>query len=202
MPVEVVAAEAAAPAAAPEAAEAPGAAAAAAPGAVAAPAPDQALARRVEQLAQRYPDDVGRVIGLLNDVQDECGYLPEEALRAIAELCDVPYEQLVASARFFKTLSAEPVGKVVIEVCDGTACHTQGAVRLAQTMADKLGIEVGQTTPDGLFTLRLVHCVGACSVAPVAVVEGVAHGRVKASDVDGVLGHARAALEEVDSRGD
>ncbi|NGM16524.1 NAD(P)H-dependent oxidoreductase subunit E [Eggerthellaceae bacterium zg-893] len=165
-------------------------------------ASDQTLAERVEQLAQRYPDDVGRVIGLLNDVQDECGYLPEEALRAIADLCDVSFEELVASARFFKTLSTEPVGKVVIEVCDGTACHTQGAVRLAQTMADRLGIEVGQMTPDGLFTLRLVHCVGACSVAPVAVVAGVAYGRVKPSDADGVIEHAHAALEEVDRHGE
>ncbi|WP_165056561.1 MULTISPECIES: NAD(P)H-dependent oxidoreductase subunit E [unclassified Adlercreutzia] len=162
----------------------------------AADVPGQMLSQRVEQLARRYPDDVGRVIGLLNDVQDECGYLPEEALRAIADLCDVPYEELVASARFFKTLSTEPVGKVVIEVCDGTACHTQGAVRLAQAIADKLGIEVGQTTPDGLFTLRLVHCVGACSVAPVAVVAGTAYGRVKTANADGVIEHARVALEE------
>ncbi len=171
-------------------------------GAGPAAAPEHALARRVEQLAQRYPDDVGRVIGLLNDVQDECGYLPEEALHAIADLCDVSFDELVASARFFKTLSTEPVGKVVIEVCDGTACHTQGAVRLAQTMADKLGIEIGQTTPDGLFTLRLVHCVGACSVAPVAVVAGTAYGRVKTANVDGVIEHAHAALKEVDRRGE
>lgn len=146
-----------------------------------------AIAARVTQIAERYPDPTGRVIGMLNDVQDEYRYVPDEALRAIAEECDVPYDQLVSATEFFGTLSTEPVGEHIIEVCDGTACHTLGATRLADAIADALGIEVGQTTPDGRFTLKLVHCVGACSVAPVVVKDGTAYGRVKVSDAASIV---------------
>lgn len=144
---------------------------------------DGSIAARVAQIAERYPDPTGRVINILNDVQDEYRYVPDEALRAIADACGIPYDQLVSTTEFFGTLSTDPVGEHVIEVCDGTACHTLGAARLADAIAEELGIEVGQTTPDGRFTLRLVHCVGACSVAPVVVKDGTAYGRVKVSDV-------------------
>ena len=144
---------------------------------------DAAVEERVKQIAARYPDRTGKVINVLNDVQDEYRYVPASALRAVARICDVSYDQLVFATEFFGGLSTEPVGKRIIEVCDGTACHTLGAVRLADAIADKLGIRIGETTPDGLVTLNLVHCVGACSVAPVIVVDESTYGRVKVSDV-------------------
>lgn len=145
------------------------------------------VAATVTEFAKRYPDKTGRVINLLNDVQDEYRYVPDAALRAIADACDVPYDQLVSTTEFFDNLSTAPIGEHIIEVCDGTACHTLGAPRIAETIADALGIEVGETTEDGRFTLRLVHCVGACSMAPVVVKDGAAYGRVKVSDATLVI---------------
>lgn len=141
----------------------------------------------VRQRAQSYPDKTGRVINLLNDVQDAFRYVPPAALSAIAEECNVPEESLMSAAEFFGSLSTEPVGEHIIEVCNGTACHTLGATRLAEAIGDALGIKPGQTTTDGRFTLRLVHCVGACSMAPVVVKDGTAYGRVKVSDASSLV---------------
>ena len=137
----------------------------------------------VDAAFERHPDPTGRLLNVLNDVQEGCRFLPEEAIELIAERMDVPVKQIVQMGEFFSYLSLDPVGRCVIEVCDGTACHTQGSLRLVAEFEKKLGINVGQTTEDGLVTLRTVGCVGACGIAPVVVADGDAYGRVRVMQV-------------------
>jgi NADH-quinone oxidoreductase subunit E len=145
----------------------------------------------VDAILERYPDKTGRLINALNDIQEHYRYLQPRALEVLASRCGVPLEELQAMAGFFKNLSIDPVGHCILEVCDGTACHTRGAVRLAQAIADQLGIEPGGTTDDGLVTIRLVHCVGACSMAPVVVTEDEFYGRVAVGDISNIVARAR-----------
>ena len=152
---------------------------------------DREEARRlVDDVVARYPDRTGRLLNVLNDVQESYRHLPGEALDRIAEVMDVPVEQLVRMGDFFNHLSLDPVGVCIIDVCDGTACHTLGATRLVAEFEKKLGIKVGETTDDGLITLRTVGCVGACGIAPVVVADGDAYGRVRVMQVGDIAAMA------------
>lgn len=140
--------------------------------------PDDAK-RVVEAALLSHPDRTGRLIGVLEDVQEAFRFLPGEAIDLVATRLDVPREQIVTMGEFFSYLSTEPVGRVVVEVCDGTACHMQGAPQLIAELEKRLGVSAGQTSADGAVTLRVVGCVGACGRAPVVVVDGNAYGRVR-----------------------
>lgn len=158
-----------------------------------------AVRATVDAIAGRYPDKTGKLLNVLNDVQETYRYLPQASIERISQIMDVPTEQIMRMGDFFAYLSLDPVGKVIIEVCDGTACHTQGSLRLAAEFEKKLGIKVGQTTDDGLITLRTVGCVGACGIAPVVVVEGDAYGRVRVMQVADI---AAAAHEQAQRESD
>jgi NADH-quinone oxidoreductase subunit E len=151
----------------------------------------QEILQVVEAVLRRYQDPTGLALNALNDIQAHFRYLPEEALLELAERTGIPYSRLVSMGSFFEDFSLVPIGQYLVKVCDGTACHTRGASELVQALQKKLGIQVGQTTPDGLFTLRTVHCVGACSLAPIIIVDGKTLGRVK-------LGEAAQALKLLD----
>lgn len=153
----------------------------------------------VDASLKKHPDRTGQLLNVLGDVQESCRYLPPEAIERISERMGVPAEQIVRMGEFFNSLSLDPVGRVVIEVCDGTACHTQGASRLVAEFQKKLGIQVGQTTEDGLITLRTVGCVGACGIAPVVVVEGDAYGRVRVMQVADIAAAASARAKQVEA---
>ena len=155
----------------------------------------EAARRLVDDVVARYPDRTGRLLNVLNDVQETYRHLPGEALDRIAEVMDVPVEQLVRMGDFFNHLSLDPVGLCIIDVCDGTACHTLGATRLVAEFEKKLGIKVGETTEDGLITLRTVGCVGACGIAPVVVAEGDAYGRVRVTQVGDIAAVAYEKAE-------
>ena len=160
-------------------------------------------ARLVDDALERHADKTGRLLNVLNDVQDAYRYLPSEAIDRIAERMGVPAEQIVRMGAFFNNLSLDPVGRCIIDVCDGTACHTQGAPSLVAEFEKKLGISAGETTADGAITLRTVGCVGACGIAPVVVVEGDAYGRVRVTQVGDVaaLAHKRAERAADEAQG-
>ena len=138
---------------------------------------------KVDEIWARYPDRTGRLLNVLNDVQEAFRYLPAPALSRIGELEGCPASRLKRMGEFFGYLSLDPVGRVIVDVCDGTACHIQGAPRLVDELAEAFGIGVGETTPDGRITLRKVDCVGACGMAPVVLVEGETFGHVRVSRV-------------------
>ena len=155
------------------------------------------LAREVDALWSRYDDPTGRVLNVLNDIQDAHRFLPEESLARLAELSGTPLGHLRQMAGFFDYLSLDPVGRVIVSVCDGTACHTQNAPTLLSSLETIFGIRAGQTTPDGNITLRTVGCVGACGVAPVIRVEDTTFGSMALSRIQAVADEADAQVAKV-----
>ena len=118
------------------------------------------------------------VLPLLQRVQGELGYIPAEAVEVIARLARVSTSYIYGVASFYAQFSFVPVGRNLIVVCDGTACHVKNSNSLLQDLRQRLGIGPGETTPDGHFSLNTVACFGSCALAPVVVVNGQVYGRV------------------------
>ena len=122
-----------------------------------------------------------QLIEVLQDMQDQYGYLSEENLRLVAQRLQVPEIEVFQVASFYKAFSLEPRGRHVATVCTGTACHVRGSSRLVDTLCRELGIAPGETTPDGAITLRQVNCLGCCALGPVVVLDGVYHDHMNAA---------------------
>lgn len=112
----------------------------------------------------------GEIIAFLLKIQREKGFLSREVLEEISKEKGIPLSTLYGIATFYSQFSLHPRGKHVIHVCQGTACHVQGAAKIAETLKQELGIGEGETTKDKMFTLEYVNCLGCCSLAPVLVV--------------------------------
>lgn len=132
----------------------------------------------VDRVAERCGHARGVLIPLLQQVQDELGWLSKDVLERIGERAGVPAAQVFGVASFYSQFRLEPVGKHVIKVCHGTACHVQGAGAISDALKDELGVDEGGTTDDGLFTLESVACLGCCSLAPVMMIEDRTFGRL------------------------
>ncbi|MDP8232146.1 MAG: NAD(P)H-dependent oxidoreductase subunit E [Candidatus Zophobacter franzmannii] len=122
------------------------------------------------------------LIEVLHKAQGIFGFLPSEVQEYVSEHLGVPVNKIYGVVTFYNFFSMKPRGKYVINVCTGTACFVKGAPKLMQNFEELLGIKKGETTPDGMFTLSEVRCVGACSLAPVFVVGEETYGRVTTKD--------------------
>ena len=127
------------------------------------------------------------ILSILQDIQAKEKYLPKEALEYVSQKMQIPLVHVFRLATFYNALSLKPRGRHTIDVCLGTACHVRGGERILEKMERDLGISVGETTKDKRFTLESVHCVGCCSLGPVAVVDGNVFGRVSQERVPGLL---------------
>jgi NADH:ubiquinone oxidoreductase subunit E len=126
----------------------------------------------IEQIVDRYDRDVGMLIPMMQDLQAECGYLPGDGLRALAKWLDVPLTRLYAVATFYASFRLAPKGAHEVTLCMGTVCYLKGSPRISQAISNEFKVAPGGTTPDRLFSLSAVNCVGACALAPVMVVDG------------------------------
>ena len=142
---------------------------------------------KVDAILEKYTDRAGMVIGVLQDVQDEFNYLPEDALTYLSRKSEIPLSRLYGVARFYNAFSLEPRGKNIIRVCLGTACHLKGGPRIADALSRELGIESGETTEDRMFTLERVNCLGCCALAPVVEVNGNVHAGVTVGKIPSIL---------------
>lgn len=118
------------------------------------------------------------LIEILHQAQEIFGYLPVEVQQYVATELGVPVSQVYGVVTFYNFFSMKPRGKHIINVCTGTACFVKGAPRILQMISDELGIEIGDTTQDNQFSLSAVRCVGACSLAPVFVIDEQTFGRI------------------------
>ncbi len=143
----------------------------------------------VNGVLERYDFNRSSLIGILQDVQRELRWLPEEALRMIAWRLDVPLTQLYAIGSFYKAFSLKPRGRHLVNVCLGTACHVRGGVAIEQALEKTLKILPGETTPDNRYTMEVVRCVGCCGLAPVIVVDENFHGKLVPADAVRALEH-------------
>ena len=132
----------------------------------------------VNGVLERYNFDRSCVIGILQDIQRELRWLPEEVLRMVALRLEIPLTQLYAIGSFYRAFSLKPRGRHLVNVCLGTACHVRGGVAIEQALEKGLKILPGETTADDRFTMEIVRCVGCCGLAPVVVVDESFHGRL------------------------
>jgi len=127
------------------------------------------------------------LIPILHEIQKEYRYLPEEELRNVAKIMDIPLVDVYGVATFFTSFSLEPKGKHQVTMCMGTACHVRRSESVLAAAKRYLGIEPGQTTEDMLFTLETVNCLGACAMGPIVVIDGKYHGQVTPARVTKLL---------------
>lgn len=134
-----------------------------------------------------YKGEKSELIQVLQHVQEEIGYLPEEAMLEISRFLRVPESKVFGVATFYAQFKMKPRGRYIIRVCKGTACHIQGSPKIAEKVEDVLKIQSGDTTPDLKFTLEEVACIGACALAPVMMINGNPHGRLSPDKIKGIL---------------
>ncbi|MCD6596007.1 NAD(P)H-dependent oxidoreductase subunit E [bacterium] len=141
----------------------------------------------IEQTIAIWNNDPEYVIEMMQDVQDKNRYISESAIDEICSKTNVPRAVLYHIATFYKAFSLAPRGETVIQVCVGTTCHVKGSAKILSEFERELGIEQGQTTPDGKFSIEGVACLGACSIAPVIAVNGKVHGNFKMADIKKII---------------
>ena len=124
----------------------------------------------LDEIIDRYRDQKGAVIPILQQAQDVFGYLPREVLEHISNKMRIPLSDLYGVATFYSQFYLTRRGKHIIRCCDGTACHVRGAAKIIETLEKELGINAGETTPDYMYSLEVVYCLGSCGLAPVAVI--------------------------------
>ena len=138
-------------------------------------------------ILERYELRRESLIPVLQDVQAQYHYLPEEYLKEISVKLAIPLHEVFSVATFYNAFSLKPKGKYIIQVCMGTACHVRGAPRIVEEIERLLDVKRGDTTKDRKFTLDTVNCVGACALGPVMSVNGVYHGHLTPSKVESIL---------------
>jgi len=142
----------------------------------------------VDSIVKKYGNNAGMLISILRDVQNECGYLPKDALQYVSKKLDIPLSKIFSLATFYSSFSLEPKGKNLICVCSGTACHVRHGDGIANRLARELKLGTDKkTSSDRTFTLEKVRCMGCCSVAPAVRVNEDTYGQVTQETVNGIL---------------
>jgi NADH-quinone oxidoreductase subunit E len=144
---------------------------------------------RVDKIIDKYEGEEGFLIQLLLDIQREFNWIPKEAIERISARLQVPLSRIYRVVSFYKVLSLKPVGRHVIQVCLGTACHVRGGPRILEEVENTLGIGAGTTTDDMKFTVNRVNCIGCCALGPVMIIDNDYHGKLSPAKVKDILAH-------------
>jgi NADH:ubiquinone oxidoreductase subunit E len=142
---------------------------------------------KVDSIVDQYEADRGLLISMLQDIQAEYSYLPQEALIQVSRRLEVPVSQIFGVASFYRAFSLKPRGRHLIHVCLGTACHVRGGKRILDRLERSLNISAGDTTEDRRFTLETVNCLGACALGPIVVVDKKYFGKIRPDGVEKIL---------------
>lgn len=139
------------------------------------------------KLVSKYKKDKSNLIQVLNEVQEQYGYIPVEAQKVISEYLNITMAEIYGVITFYARFTLKPKGKYNVAVCLGTACYVKGSQKILDRVKEKLGIDVGQTTKDGKFSIEATRCIGACGLAPVFTVNEDVYGKATVEKVDEVL---------------
>lgn len=139
------------------------------------------------EIIKKYPEEKHYTLAILQDIQKEFNYIPKDAMVKISEYLNLPLSDIYSIATFYKALSLKPKGKYIIKVCNGTACHIRGSNILIEEISEILNILPGETTEDGLFSIEIVNCLGACALAPVMVINGKYYGDMNKEKVKALI---------------
>lgn len=142
---------------------------------------------KLDSFINSLPTKDGSLIQVLHHAQEIFGFLPKEVQLYIAKSLNIPPSKVYGVVSFYSYFTTEPKGKYKISVCLGTVCFVKGSDKILEQFEKELGIKVGETTDDLLFSLEDLRCVGACGLAPVVVINGKVYGQVKPSDVSNIL---------------
>lgn len=154
--------------------------------------PDDRYAR-LEDIIAEYRDKPGSLIPVLHEAQELFGCLSEDVQARVARGLGVPESEVYGVATFYSLFSLRPKGKWTVNVCLGTACYVRGAAACLEAFKKELGVDIGGTSKDGLFTLQAVRCLGACALAPVVMIGDTVFARVRPDDVKKILANYAAA---------
>ena len=155
----------------------------------------------IEQIVDLYDGEVGMLIPMMQDIQAECGYLPDDHLRCLARRLQVPLSRLYAVATFYSSFRLAPKGAHEVTLCVGTVCYLKGAGKISEAICKEFRVEPGGTTRDRLFSFQAVNCVGACAVAPVMLVDGKYYQGVTPASALDVLYELQADKATVEEEG-
>jgi len=145
-------------------------------------------AARADEIIAEHKDRPGALLPLLHALQDAFGHIPEQAIRQVAEALNLSRAEVHGVVSFYHDFRSTPPGRHVLKLCQAEACQAMGCRLLAAEVQERLGIRLGETTPDGRVTLEAVYCLGLCATAPSAMLDGEVHGRLTPA-------HAAALLE-------
>ncbi|MCE5226906.1 MAG: NAD(P)H-dependent oxidoreductase subunit E [Porphyromonadaceae bacterium] len=141
----------------------------------------------LKTICSKFNNDAGELINILHAVQEHVGYLPKEVQEVVAEQVRIPLSKVYGVVTFYSFFTMAPKGKYPISVCLGTACYVRGAEKVLDEFRNLLKIKLGETTPDGLFSLDCLRCVGACGFSPVVLVGKKVYVRMTPEKVRDVL---------------
>lgn len=142
---------------------------------------------KMEEILSKYKQDKSNLIQILNEVQEHYGYIPKHAQLAISEYLDLPMAEIYGVITFYSRFTLKPKGKYNVAVCLGTACYVKGSEKILDKLKEKLGIDVGEVTKDGKFSIEATRCIGACGLAPVFTVNGEVYGKATPELLENVL---------------
>ncbi|MBN2351353.1 MAG: NAD(P)H-dependent oxidoreductase subunit E [Spirochaetales bacterium] len=158
--------------------------------------------KQLDSIIDKYHDQPGGLIGLLEETQGLLGYLPEYVLRAISEKTGRPLADVYGVATFYRAFSLKPRGRHLALICLGTACHVRGAPRIVEEFEKHLGVKAGETTKDKEFTVETVNCLGACALGPTVVVDGRYYSHVSRRKVREIIAQTKRGQETGDPAAD
>ena len=141
----------------------------------------------LEQIISANKHKKGALIPILNEAQKIFGYVPIEVQKKISENLDIALAEIYGVVTFYSQFTLQPKGKHAIGVCLGTACYVKGSQQVLERLKRELNIEVGETTPDGKFTLEATRCIGACGLAPVMTINNDVYGRLVEKDIPDII---------------
>jgi len=144
-------------------------------------------AKEIGVIAEKWRDKKGSLIMVLHEIQNHYGYVPRNVSLELSKVLGIPLARIYEVITFYNYFKLEPPGKFTIAVCLGTACYLRGAPEIVDEIKSLLNIGEGETTPDGLFHLDVVRCLGCCGLAPVMMINGQIYGKVKRNEVMGIL---------------
>lgn len=150
----------------------------------------------IDSVLGKYADVPGSLITVLQKTQDIYGYLPKEAIEKISDRMNIPESEIMGVGTFYTQFRFQPVGKYLIMLCQGTACHVNSSQLILETIKDELHINDGETTEDGLFSLKCVACLGCCSLSPVMMINDNTYGSLTPDKTKQILKELREAAEK------
>ena len=142
-------------------------------------------------ICQEHKNEPSPLMMILSEIQKKYGYIPLEIQDVVSQQTLIPVAEIYGVVTFYSFFSLNPKGKFVIGVCLGTACYVKGSEKIIEKFEDLLGIEPGETTPDGLFTIEAIRCMGACALAPATSVNGKVYPKISVDQVSAIIDHYR-----------